>query len=43
LFLRPLLRRPRLRQRLEAGDLVGLLAYVELGQGQAAEVVAGGE
>jgi hypothetical protein len=29
-----------LEQRLEAGDLVGLLAYVELGQDQAADVVA---
>jgi hypothetical protein len=32
-----------LQQRPEAGDLVGLLAYVELGQDQAGEVVAGGE
>ena len=32
-----------LQQRLEAGDLAGLLAYVELGQDQAGEVVAGGE
>ncbi|MDX6310975.1 MAG: hypothetical protein QOF44_439, partial [Streptomyces sp.] len=32
-----------LQQRLEAGDLVNLLAYVELGQDQAGEVVAGSE